>query len=472
MRHRHATAATDRLTKVGMGQAKAWQHPALAWASQLGAKPGHPELRGELPPLATLSPCSSVDAAGRKGTDMAPNTAASKGPWALGLGQCSCPVCGPCAQGCGRLGPWHGRAALEAAGGTYHSTVLQGLGAVPHSEWGWGPRGLRRWSWCSTGRTPGTAPALRCPSPTVGKGLRMGGPGSAGSPTPPPGTAPPAPYMTRSRICSAAGWWLPAALSRGWRWHLEAAGNHDQPRSPQPCPWGCVSRRRALTHGHVHRHHGVAQRQRPDVQVVGAPHPAHCQQRLLHCVELDAPRRPCQWCRSWRGRPQPYSPAGVRAPGGQLGMGTPPVWDQAAARCLWGEAAARHGTEEHLGGLEGPGMPGVGWVGAEVAVGWAALCSPRSPCTPYLSSLPVPPSPSMRTLKTSLRIVSVEPRTKTEKKRVLMGSAILHWGCKEQGLREAAGRKCQQAGLGSPGAQCPAGLCGGQEPGPCGDHAP
>lgn len=48
-------------------------------------------------------------------------------------------------------------------------------------------------------------------------------------------------------------------------------------------------------------------------------------------------------------------------------------------------------------------------------------------------------SPSMRTLKTSLRMVIVEPRTKTEKKRVLMGSAILHWGCKEQGLCEAGG---------------------------------
>lgn len=78
----------------------------------------------------------------------------------------------------------------------------------------------------------------------------------------------------------------------------------------------------------------------------------------------------------------------------------------------------------------------------------------------------------MSTLKTSLRIVRVEPRTKTEKKRVLMGSAILHWGCKEQGLREAAGRKRQQAGLGPPGAQCPPVLGGGQEPSPRGDHAP
>lgn len=48
-------------------------------------------------------------------------------------------------------------------------------------------------------------------------------------------------------------------------------------------------------------------------------------------------------------------------------------------------------------------------------------------------------SPSMRTLKTSLRMVMVEPRTKTEKKRVLMGSAILHWGCRERGLCEAGG---------------------------------
>lgn len=48
-------------------------------------------------------------------------------------------------------------------------------------------------------------------------------------------------------------------------------------------------------------------------------------------------------------------------------------------------------------------------------------------------------SPSMRTLKMSLRMVMVEPRTKTEKKRVLMGSAILHWGCRERGLCEAGG---------------------------------
>lgn len=38
----------------------------------------------------------------------------------------------------------------------------------------------------------------------------------------------------------------------------------------------------------------------------------------------------------------------------------------------------------------------------------------------------------------------VEPRTKTEKKRVLMGSAILHWGCRRRGeeWREAAGLRC------------------------------
>uniref|UniRef100_A0A8C0VCR4 Uridine-cytidine kinase n=1 Tax=Cyanistes caeruleus TaxID=156563 RepID=A0A8C0VCR4_CYACU len=34
----------------------------------------------------------------------------------------------------------------------------------------------------------------------------------------------------------------------------------------------------------------------------------------------------------------------------------------------------------------------------------------------------------------------VEPRTKTEKKRVLMGSAILHWGCREQGVCKAGCR--------------------------------
>lgn len=60
--------------------------------------------------------------------------------------------------------------------------------------------------------------------------------------------------------------------------------------------------------------------------------------------------------------------------------------------------------------------------------------------TPLCShNTPTHCSPSMRTLTTSLKIVMVEPRTKTEKKRVLMGSAILHWGCREQGLCEAGG---------------------------------
>lgn len=52
----------------------------------------------------------------------------------------------------------------------------------------------------------------------------------------------------------------------------------------------------------------------------------------------------------------------------------------------------------------------------------------------------------MRTLKTSLRMVTVEPRTKTEKKRVLMGSAILHWGCGVGG----EGQWCEAAGLRCP----------------------
>lgn len=80
------------------------------------------------------------------------------------------------------------------------------------------------------------------------------------------------------------------------------------------------------------------------------------------------------------------------------------------------------------------------------------LCPPPAPCIPHSPLHPQPHtllahhSPSMRTLKTSLRMVKVEPRTKTEKKRVLMGSAILHWGCGEQGLCEAGHR-------GAPGAE-------------------
>lgn len=61
----------------------------------------------------------------------------------------------------------------------------------------------------------------------------------------------------------------------------------------------------------------------------------------------------------------------------------------------------------------------MGWEGQGRAVGGGL--QPRG--------TPTSPSPSMRTLNTSLRMVTVEPRTKTEKKRVLMGSAILHWGC-------------------------------------------
>lgn len=75
------------------------------------------------------------------------------------------------------------------------------------------------------------------------------------------------------------------------------------------------------------------------------------------------------------------------------------------------------------------------------------LCSPAPhplqldhcflPCLePSPTSTPSSPtwhcSPSMRTLKTSLRMVRVEPRTQMEKRKVLIGSAILYWGCKEQ----------------------------------------
>lgn len=67
------------------------------------------------------------------------------------------------------------------------------------------------------------------------------------------------------------------------------------------------------------------------------------------------------------------------------------------------------------------------------------LLCPTSPLHPWSCTLPTHHTPSMRTLKTSLRMVKVEPRTKTEKKRVLIGSAILHWGCGEQGLCEAGG---------------------------------
>ena len=58
------------------------------------------------------------------------------------------------------------------------------------------------------------------------------------------------------------------------------------------------------------------------------------------------------------------------------------------------------------------------------------------PCFRKFVPMPVPEvagSPSMRTRKTSRRIVRVEPRTKMEKRKVLTGSAILYWGCKKRG---------------------------------------
>lgn len=110
MRHRHATGAPDRLTKVGMGQAKAQQHPAPAWASQLGAKPGHPELGASSVPLLQRG-CS-----GEGGDRQSPQHSSKHG--ALGLGHCSCLAHGPRAQGCAAFGPWRCRAALEAPRGT------------------------------------------------------------------------------------------------------------------------------------------------------------------------------------------------------------------------------------------------------------------------------------------------------------------------------------------------------------------
>lgn len=86
--------------------------------------------------------------------------------------------------------------------------------------------------------------------------------------------------------------------------------------------------------------------------------------------------------------PIPQLGSGVLGPGGQLGVGTPPVWDQAAAQCFWGEAAAPHVAEKGLGGgLEGPGMLGVGWVGSRGCCGVGCSVLPEQPLHP----LPCPP---------------------------------------------------------------------------------
>lgn len=132
--------------------------------------------------------------------------------------------------------------------------------------------------------------------------------------------------MRQSRTCSAAGCWLPAALSRGRRWPLGMAGQrgsapvYGQLAGPPAVPWGlrelaglCVG---TLTDSHVHRHSMVAQRQGPEVQVMGALHPAHPEQHLLHCVELEAPRCPCQQCLVTEGPAPALAPVKVRACGG------------------------------------------------------------------------------------------------------------------------------------------------------------
>lgn len=74
--------------------------------------------------------------------------------------------------------------------------------------------------------------------------------------------------------------------------------------------------------------------------------------------------------------PIPHLGSGFLGPGGQLGVGTPPVWDQAAAQCLWGEAAAPHVAEKGLGGLRGARNAG-GGLGREQRLLWGGLlCAP------------------------------------------------------------------------------------------------
>lgn len=115
---------------------------------------------------------------------------------------------------------------------------------------------------------------------------------------------------------------------------------------------------RSLTHGHVHRHGGVARRQRPQVQVVDAPHAAGPQQRLLHRVEPQPPWSPCQhpWSQT---RPPGTAPTWPRlgAPPGQpgwawwlwaeTGLTLGPMRLAALERRSWG---VRLGQGRHRGG--------------------------------------------------------------------------------------------------------------------------
>lgn len=168
MRHRHATGAPDRLTKLGMGQAKARQHPAPAWASQLGAKPGHPELGASSVPLLQRG-CS-----GEGGDRQSPQHSSKHRPLGTGPGAVLLPgAWSPCPGLC-RVWPL---ALQSSTGGSpgHRSAVLQGPGAVPHAEQGWGPWGLWRWTRCSTGAgLQALHPPYGAPIPQWAKGSGSG----------------------------------------------------------------------------------------------------------------------------------------------------------------------------------------------------------------------------------------------------------------------------------------------------------
>lgn len=157
MRHRHATGAPDRLTKVGMGQAKARQHPAPAWASQLGAKPGHPELGVSSVPLLQRG-CS-----GEGGDRQSPQHSSKHRPLGTGPGAVLLPGAWSLCPGLCRVWPL---ALQSSTGGSpgHRSAVLQGPGAVPHAEQGWGPWGL--WRGGGHDAAPGQD-SRHCTRPTV-----------------------------------------------------------------------------------------------------------------------------------------------------------------------------------------------------------------------------------------------------------------------------------------------------------------
>lgn len=257
--HTHSTAATDTDS-----QHWGWVRPR--WGSGPGSSPMslHPPGAAAAPPAHSPWPWDSPCGHGaqehlgpwlRLGS---PAGAIPSLPWAVSCrgqqGSTGGLVVGQDPPSFG-AGPLPAQLGVQVPRG---APVLQGPGCVP-LPWAPAPsgalsptQGSTAAGGCSTG-TPRGRPHSCAAPPAPGAvlcggwGLRRGGPGSAGRLPSPPGTAPPAPCTRQSRTCSAAGWWLPAAPSRGLRWRLGTAAQRSsaplcgQPAGPPSCAWGCGS---------------------------------------------------------------------------------------------------------------------------------------------------------------------------------------------------------------------------------------